>query len=319
MEEDAMKRSTALFSFIILFLLAALAVLAAQEEASALAIPLGDEYALRDMVGRSLRIRTEGGGDFRGILFSVGLDRLEILDNEGRIVPIARSAVLSIAEEAKREGYFQDAAENRLIVLPTAFGMDKGEFHVTNTEIIAFTGSYGLGPHLTLWGGISIPGALVNVKASLPLGSFGALAAGAFGGYAWIGEALIGIPYGILSLGNPERHFDIAGGAAYFKAPDMAGSWSGIAALGGKLPVSRGTALVGEAWLIMDGGEEYDPGFRLSAWPAFVFRIATSRYSWDLGAVFPFSYGFGGSGWSFILGSDVFIPIPVVSFTYRIS
>ena len=279
---------------------------------------LSDVAPLEARIGRSLRIRTEGGGDFRGLLYSVSEDRIEILDDEGRIVAIARSQLLSATEENRREGYFQDAAENRLIVMPTAFGMDRGEFHVSNTEIAAFTASYGFGPHFTLWGGVSIPGALVNAKASLPLGDSGAVAVGGFGGYAWIGEVLIGLPYAILTIGTPEKHFDIAGGVSYVHDPALGDLWSAVWALGGKKPVSRTAAVVVESWFILGPPSVGDPAILLSMLPAFVFRIASGRYSWDLGALLPFSWQSGGRGWGFIGESDVFIPFPIVSFTYRV-
>jgi hypothetical protein len=304
-----------------LALILALAAIAWPVVADARETAINPEIAipvrLENAVGMTVRIRTGGGGDFRGELHAIGPDRVEILDSDGRIIAIATAEILTAEIEKHGASYFQDAAENRLIVMPTAFGMDAGEFHVTNQELLAFEASYGIGERITVWGAISIPGALVNAKACLPLKGFGGAALGSFAGYAWLGKAWAFLPYTIVSLGNPERNLDAGAGVILVRAPDVSVSPYWIATLAGKAPVSRTTALVGEAWIVV--GEEIqgkDP-LQVSAVPMGVFRIASSRMSWDIGAAFPFVWRARGGRVTGLMDGD-FVPLPLVSLTYRV-
>jgi hypothetical protein len=265
-------------------------------------------------IGKTVRVRTTGGGDFRGELRGFDQDRIEIVDGEGRIVAIARETVASAVLIEGGGISFEDAAENRLIIMPTAFGMDPGEFHVTYTEIVLVTGSYGLSRYFTLWGGVSVPGAMLNAKASLPLGGFGAVAVGSFAGYFWLFDDLLCIiPYGMATIGTPERHFDLGGGAVITGGGALEWTTTPVASIGGKIPFSRTAAFVTETWVIFN----QDLGGGIAIFPAAVLRIASSRFSWDLGAAFPIAYSYETRS---IVGlfDDYIIPVPIVSFTYRI-
>lgn len=275
------------------------------------------DIALAGAVGMTVRLKTVNGGDFRGELLSVGVDRVEILDSDGQIIAIARREIVSAEREIKGKTYFQDAAENRLIVMPTAFGMDRGEFHVTNQEIVAFTGSYGFGSHFTLWGGISIPGALMNAKASIPLEGIGGLALGAFAGYAWLGETWACLPYAIVTVGTPERHLDAGAGMIKVFHPALKDELYWVLSLAGKRPFARTAAVVGETWFVLGNETPGEGNLMVTAVPMAVFRIASSRMSWDLGAAFPFVFVSRTGSFTGLMEGN-FVPLPILSFTYRI-
>ena len=71
-----------------------------------------------------------------------------------------------IDEESRALTYYQDAAANKLLVIPRGFGMEPGEFHISDQEIVIVNASYGVSEHLSLWGALTIPGMLVNVRGS---------------------------------------------------------------------------------------------------------------------------------------------------------
>ena len=94
------------------------------------------------------------------------------MDGEGQIIIILRLEIddaLTIDPDMERSTYYQDAAANRLIVMPTAFGMDPGEFHLAVQEIVAVSMSYGVSSNFSIWGGVSIPGAVLNARYNLGL------------------------------------------------------------------------------------------------------------------------------------------------------
>lgn len=282
-----------------------------------------DEETLAGMAGQLVLARTKGGGDFQGILFGVLGDRLEILDGEGRIVPVAREALESVEPldgERDPAEYFQDSASNRLILMPTGFGMEKGEFHVAAQEILIITTSYGISPRLSAWGGISIPGALVNLRYSTPIGGRAGLSLGSFLGASWLDPAGVLLPYVIGSFGHPNRNLTLGLGVPFawglgktFRPVGLVG------AIGGKIIVSASASIVTENWIVgvIDGWTWSELNVLLV--PAAVFRIAGSRLSWDIGAVVPLSVVMrdGGVALEGLVGGSV-IPIPLLSVTYRI-
>ena len=272
---------------------------------------------LGGLEGMIVRISTASGGDFRGELLAIGADRVEILDADGQIIAIARKEIISAERELGGLSYFQDAAENRLIVMPTAFGMDRGEFHEANQEIVAFTGSFGLGSHCTLWGGISIPGALMNVKASLPLPGFGGAALGSFVGYAWLGEAWAFLPYAIVTYGTPARHLDAGAGMVKIFTPAVENELYWVITLAGKRPFARTAAVIGESWFILGPETPGEGDLMVTAVPMAVFRIASRRLSWDLGAAFPFVFLSRTARLTGLMEGN-FVPLPIISITYRI-
>ncbi len=240
--------------------------------------------ALSEAVGVTVRVATETGGDRRSL--------------------------------------YQDAAANRLIVMPTGFPMERGEFHVTDQEIIIVTASYGLTDYLTLWGGVSIPGMVLSGRLSVtPTPSVG-LSAGAFLGVEWFEGYTLVLPYALASFGSPEHNATVGGAGIFTLWPREEVGYSGaVLAIGGRTVLTPTAALVGEMWTIWPKPDGIRPAaVPLVFTPAGVFRIAGNRLSWDLGAVVPlFLRYYEGDGFSLGgVGDDTVIPIPIVSVTYRI-
>ncbi|MBI9104621.1 MAG: hypothetical protein JEY99_19550 [Spirochaetales bacterium] len=103
-----------------------------------------------------------------------------------------------------------------------------------------------------------------------------------------------------------------------------------ILVLGRKWVLSDTTAIVTENWIIWGKISEYSNDYETSfkAWdfiplaavPGIAFRIAGEKFSWDIGAVLPLwvekmsgQYYVEGLG-----GRNTFVPIPLISLTYRI-
>jgi hypothetical protein len=278
-----------------------------------------------ELLNKVVRVETVGGGTFQGELLGIADDRIELLGTDGLILQISRREVQSV-EEMKPEGggnlYFQDASSNRLIVIPTGFGMDKGEFHIADLEIVSVTASYGISESFSVWAGVSIPGVLVNARFSFSLANgFIGASVGSFAGISWMSFAEGGglvIPYLLASFGTENQNLTVGAGTVFsFGAADPSGFFeyaAFVTVLGGKLPLSSTTAIITENWIIVpppDSTFDYSPAVMF--FPAVVFRIAGNRLSWDIGATYPFDVG------SYGIRSTIGFPIPLLTLTYRIS
>jgi hypothetical protein len=289
---------------------------------------------LTELVGKLLRIETTGRGNFQGMLLSVLEDRVELENSDGEILQISRKAISNyqvIEASKKGRAFHQDSASNRLIVAPTAFPMEKGEFHIADQELAIVTASYGLNNFVSFWGGICPLGAVINSRFIASFSESFAVSAGSFVGIEWIGmisdnpSGLV-LPYGLFSLGKANNNFTAGGGAVFIVNSESGFETIGaIAMLGGKIVLTATTALVTENWVIW--GKRYSPDSLVSRWrayplliiPGLVFRIAGSRFSWDLGALLPLGFFEDGGTLTFGGAFDGLpIPIPWLAVTYRI-
>jgi hypothetical protein len=284
---------------------------------------------LSGSLGRIVRVETLGGGTFQGKLLGTEEDRIELLDADGLILQISRNEIKSILEMQPERGgnlYFQDASSNRLIVIPTGFGMETNEFHIADLEIVGVTASYGVSEHFSAWAGVSIPGLVLNARFSFSLADERiGVSVGSFAGITWMNWGPEGsppspgvfIPYLITSFGSENRNLTIgAGGVVTFANPAPSaflGYAAFVAVLGGKLPLSSTTALITENWVMFPQWltSATDPAIAIVI-PAVVFRIAGNRLSWDIGATFPFE------AYSSRVGSTLGFPLPILTLTYRI-
>jgi len=263
-----------------------------------------------------VRIKTVQRGNFQGILREVNDDWVEIIDKNGQILFIDIASIESyviFSSTVEKEAFFQDSASNRLIVMPTGFPMEKGEFHVANQELVIVTMSYGLNEHISFWSGISIPGIMFNARFTASFTPSFAVSFGSFAGFSWITEFAGGalIPYSIASWGEPNNNITLGGGPLIIIDPDedKALNLSGvICVLGGKKVITSTTSLIFENWIIWGHRTNYLPmvpvpwsveeppdyayeehwsAIPVMIFPAICFRIAGPRFSWDIGVVVP--------------------------------
>ncbi|MFH2114190.1 MAG: hypothetical protein ABIJ86_06765 [Spirochaetota bacterium] len=287
--------------------------------------PVSAKATATELIGKPVRIQTQGGGVFQGTLFSVTDERLEIVEADGLIVAIHVSAVSSIAALSMARGtrsLYQDSASNRLMFMPTGFAMAPGELHISDTELAFVTASYGLSEHVSLWAGISPLGAIASARGVLSIGDSVAASAGMFAGIEWqgmLGDQVGGLflPYLLVSWGEPENNLTIGGSWAISTAPTRGlESRGAVAVIGGKCVLTATTALVSENWLIW---AEESTNENWSAVPLFgafglAFRIAGNRLSWDIGAIVPLDIAGGIGG----IGDGPVVPLPWLSLNYRI-
>jgi hypothetical protein len=286
----------------------------------------GAAVPAEELVGRAVRVETDGGGIFQGTLVLADPERLELVQSDGQIVAVSRGQVRRLQEIPADKGvraFYQDSASNRLIFAPTGFAMEPGELHITDTELVFVTASYGLNDYLSFWGGISPLGALASVRGILPLGGRFAVSAGAFVGLEWLlgltDQPVAGLllPYLLASWGEPQNNLTV--GTAWALTVDGANgvqSFGLVAVVGGKIVLTATTALVSENWLIWGErgeGTGWD-AIPLCGFFGVAFRIAGGRLSWDIGAIMPLGFDGGVTG----LAGGPFVPLPWLSVTYRI-
>lgn len=272
--------------------------------------------------GSLVTVRTAGGGMFRGTLFAIQPDRVELAGPEGVITPIARSSIIAMEQvrpDQDRAEYFLDSASNRLILMPTAYGMDPGEFHVAAQEIILITASYGITDRMSAWAAVSFPGAVANLRWSSHAAGPFAVSAGALAGLVWTDPAGLVMPYAIASFGHENRNITAGLGVPFAWWSGAAIQPVGIAAtLAGKIIVSPSSSVVTENWVVFPSEGWSDGQVEATVMPAAVFRIAGERFSWDIGAVVPLFVNRAGRAIVEGLLDSTVIPIPILSVTYRI-
>jgi len=294
----------------------------------------GEEIPV-DLAGKLVVVKTLNGGSFRGELTRILDDRLELILNDGTIVQISRKSVIKVVPLegiGKSNPYFEDADANRLIIAPTGFGMEPGEFHISDKEIVLVTSSYGVTSWFSLWAGVSLPGAVFNARFSHTFGDRLGCSIGSFAGVWWLGgSGELVLPYGIFSLGTENKNLTFGIGNAFASHPKNAavestnytppalhfGPSTLIIVAGGKIPLSSSVALISENWIAWN---YYDSVSGQKVWiiPMIVFRIAGPRLSWDIGVTLPMTAV--KSGIRDLDGqNDNFIPIPILSLTYRIN
>jgi len=315
-------------------LFAAVPPLAAQSDGTPIPADtsLAVRHTLQQSLGEIVRIRTTGGGEFQGKLLAVEAERIEIQDSEGLVLQIVASEiteVLTIDPAAKAETYYQDAAANKLILMPVGFGMEPGALHIADQEIVMVSMSYGVSRAFSLWGAVSIPGLLLNARFSFEPREKIGLSLGSFAGLVFFQPVFIALPYGIASFGSLNRNFTIGlGGALVYGwesgVPDsdyyLLG---GTTAIGGRIVLSQTTSIVTENWIVVGTMKESGRwwGHLWSGYfPALAFRVAGSRFSWDVGVIMPFSveYDDDSNKYAFEWFLEAPIPIPILGFTYRI-
>ena len=245
---------------------------------------------------------------------------MEILGSDGQLLFVDLESVESYIvfdQTIEKDTFFQDSASNRLIIIPTGFPMEPGEFHVADQEIAAVTMSYGLNEHVSFWSGISIPGLLLNVRYIASFTQNLAVSFGSFAGFSWVetdGDSLPGvvIPYTIGSWGDPNNNVTIGGGPLIyvdFKSDPVMDLSGAACVIGGKKVLTSTTSLIFENWIVWGPRNDYNPlslvpvsiSEDLSSdkydefwssvpsmlFPAVCFRIAGERLSWDIGVVVP--------------------------------
>ncbi|MBA7662831.1 hypothetical protein ES703_70864 [subsurface metagenome] len=170
---------------------------------------------LEHSVGEIVRIRTAGRGEFQGKLLSVGSERIEIQNAEGLVLQITAAEITEvfvIDPTKKVDTYYLDAAANKLILMPVGFGMDPGEMHIADQEIVMVSVSYGISKAFSLWGAISVPGLLLNARFSFEPHEKVGLSLGSFAGLVFFEPIFIALPYGIASFGTLNKNFTIGMG-----------------------------------------------------------------------------------------------------------
>ena len=297
-----------------------------------------DVNTLPSLIGNTVRVYTESKASFQGLLLAVTDERIEIADQNGQVKIILRSVikrVIKVAPNLDKRSFYLDAASNRLIVMPTGFAMEPGEFHIADQEIAAVTASYGVSKNFSLWGGISIPGAIVSARFIMGLGEKATLSIGSFAGLSWINFTGLLIPYTVFSVGTPENNFTLGAGGLFTFTDSYFNLNGAILCLGGKIVLSDSTAIITENWIGWGGIPSYigvsGPifGGPVGSWdiipylvcPGIAFRIADEILSWDIGAILPFRIIILDNRYIFeglFGGENVFIPLPVLSLTYRI-
>lgn len=283
------------------------------------------EY-IEEYRGEMVRIITENGSRFQGVLFNVSENRVELVDVDYQIVAILRDAIVEIiliTNTGRATSFYEDPIASRLLIMPTAFPMEKGEFHIADQELAILTLKYGITDHWSLWGGISIPGGVVSLRYADEVADKFAFCVGSFVGFSWMGFSGLAIPYTIFSFGDKDNNFNIGlGGVFEFTFEDFSLN-SLVLAISAKWPISETTAMITENWIMwgwdINSAELSWQAFPSMIFPSLAFRISGKNSSWDLGAIVPLILGINDDGFYFQGFLGYLIPIPFVSFSYRIN
>jgi len=332
---------SSIFLFVFLFSLITIQVYGEKQKTP---LPQEDQkiiqQTLEQSVGRIIRIQTGGGGEFQGTLLEIDENRIELQDAEGLILTLAADViteVIIIEKGSKGEIYYQDAAANKLLLMPVGFGMEPGELHIADQEIAIVSMSYGFSRAFSIWSAVSIPGLLLNGRYSFSPGEKTGISLGSFAGVMFIEPIFIGLPFCITSFGSLNNNFTLGIGVPLIYGIDRGDREEnipdsryfipgGILALGGKIVLSQTASFITENWFILGRGYDITRDYWWKYWagcfPTIAIRIGGSRFSWDIGFTMPFLITYSDENskyeFSWLFETDLPLPLPILGFTYRI-
>ena len=287
------------------------------------------QAAVEPVIGRMVLVRTVGGGEFQGLVLSSSEDRLETdrwrgphrpdissidqVDLSGRVSGNGRLRTRPFLPRTRRK---IDSSSCRRL-----FPSSRENLHITTQEVVVITMSYGVTERLSAWGGISIPGAIANLRYSVQPMDRLAISFGSFAGMTWTSpRAGAVMPYAIASFGVPDRNFTAAAAFPFAVSEDDSPYAAGaFAAFGWKTIVSRTASIIVETWIFYNSDMGRWREIDIVAIPAVAFRIAGGRFSWDIGVFLPTQLASLDTGYAFTgMGAGPFIPLPILSLTYRL-
>ena len=198
-------------------------------------------------------------------------------------------------EEAAVEaeaGGFQAPGRSRYLLGHSGMMLRRGEGFVSQKELLYTMASVGLTDHVTVTIGSVLPGLLqghqgLNFVGGVKVGGSPAewlhLAVGAEMVVLPFMASGIGLAYGSLTLGNPDAHVTVGGGAIpFFYTNQFVPAAAALGSVSGHLRLTRHFAAVTENWVFLS------PTPFVGEVPMFntlALRIMGQHWSVDLGAV----------------------------------
>ena len=206
-----------------------------------------------------------------------------------------------------------DPNKSRYLYAPSAFALGQGRGYVSQKELILTEAAIGVTDWWDIQAGTSIPflfvqdgaNALVGTKVSFRVAKDVHIALG--GQTLFVGEGAVGLGFGTITYGTPDRHISLSGGG-------VGGAFNGtletvgtvLLAVSGNYRIGPRTALVSENWFLI-GGDIQPAGGDVFVVPSLAVRMFGPAFATDLGLV-PI----------IVPDSEVtVIPIPWVGFTWN--
>jgi hypothetical protein len=230
----------------------------------------------------------------RGARLPDGSVRLWLADGTELLLPAA--AVAGIQPGARQPGAVQgrwgpDPNRSRYLYSPTAFPMGQGNGYVAQRALVLTTAAIGAFDFLDAEVGLVLPTlftgtpvASAGLKASAPVADKVHLGAGAQALLIPVDELLAaGFAFGLVTVGEPDRHATLAGGAAMeFNTGELV---AGVATLGGNWRLGPRTALLTENWFAWFAQGDGPWGGPFFAVPSGGVRLFGPSFAVDLALV----------------------------------
>ncbi len=239
-----------------------------------------------------------------GRVESVGNLRLTFRTTAGVVMDVELAVVRSVKPIAgtlvNGEFWPVDSNPTRLFFAPTGRSLKKGEAYFGVYEVILPFVQYGVTDRLSIGGGTPFVFGTGSgqpfwftpkfqvAKSSVIEASVGVLH------FINMGDASVGIAYGVVTLGEADSALTAGGGYAY-ASEDERHSGSAVVMFGGEKRISKRLKLVSENYLFGGGGIGLLSGG---------LRFMGERLSADLGLVSP-------------LGIDGFFVFPMINFVMK--
>ena len=182
---------------------------------------------------------------------------IEDLKGEEIYIPKIMIAQVHGANKSNVKGnefWFSNLHDTRYFFSPTAFGLRQGEGYYHHGYWLLWQFQYGLSDNFSVGGGTTPFGfpASLNGKFSIEIDSSTNFSLGWFwvGNLFWRefdGDALVNMPYGVLTFGNKETNFTI--GTGYNLSTEISSESRFVFNIGAIGRVERRFSLLLEAWL----------------------------------------------------------------------
>ncbi len=261
---------------------------------------INNTYCQSKIAGKKYIFEFRDGTTIIGTFIKAESGNIYINDLEGEEVYIPKVMIAQtheVTSDNLKDGeyWFPNLHDSRYFFSPSAFGLEKGEGYYSHSYWLLWQAQWGITDEFSIGGGTTpwgIPSSVnakfsFNVTKSLHY-AFGWFYVGnLFGLYGIESDALVNMPYLVLTSGNKNNNFTF--GAGYNITPNLNPSQRTVVNVGGTFRTNRRFAFVFEGWVFNPA----DQNFTLLGGPGIRYFRKINRVTAKNGA--------GASTWDFQL------------------
>jgi len=236
------------------------------------------------------QIKLNNGNILTGKIINRSSNEISIKTRNLGLVKVKPESILETQlinpKQLKGENYwFSNPNYTRYFFSPTAFNLKPKEGYYQNSYVAMNSVNVGLTNNISVGGGVVLPvSVFITPKIGFNITKNWAVSAGTILGIIPDPE-IVGIFYGVTTIGTEENNLTVGGGALYF---DKKFEDRPILTISGMVRASKKIAFVSENWIIPYTETEYNYDYtsyteKMSYHPFFSYglRLMNKKYTFD--------------------------------------